>query len=65
MKKYNVPDEIKKKYPYASWVGGRGWAGHKTYDTARRAARRAANDPAYGGYPPAVIIVDCATGRAV
>ena len=64
MKTYNIPTEIKTKYPYASWVGGRGWAGHKTLETARKSVKYAIKSPLYQGYPPQHVVVNCQTGQA-
>jgi len=53
--------------PFASFVFGRGWRGHKTAEAARSAADRDANRVMriYGGGRPQAIVAVSATGELV
>lgn len=54
------------KHPFASFCFGRGWKGHKTAESARKAADRDARRAAKttGGYPQ-TLVAETATGKAV
>lgn len=54
------------KTPFASFVYGRGWKGHKTAETATKAMLRDSRwfAKTHGGQPQAMV-VDAATGKPV
>jgi len=55
------------RYPFASFVAGRGWKGHKTAEKAHAAALRDARrqQSQFGGGYPQAIAADTATGATV
>ena len=55
------------RFPFASYVAGRGWRGHKTAEAARSAADRDANRAmrTHGGGRPQALVAVSATGELV
>lgn len=57
----------RSRYPFASFVCGRGWRGHKTEEAAFRAARRDVNRfvKAFGGGEPQNLVARTDTGESL